>query len=319
MTKVATVVGATGNQGAAVIDALKKHGSYKIRGLTRRPESDAAAALKKQGVEVVRVDVNDYASLVSAFAGSHFIFGVTDFFELFATSEDADKAMDTEIQQGKNLANAAEATPTLEHYVWSNLPGASVKSGGRMKVPHYDSKDIVAHYIRTKENLLSKTTFMLIGWYSLNFTLPFFRPTLLESAGKYVLIGNFDPSKINYPTIGDIRKNLVPFVQAILDKPEMKKGAMVVASIGTFNVLDMLRKLARTRGKEFEFIETSSETYYKLYPLWAEEGSLMMQYMQALGDQAWTDATYPMVFPDELGIDTGSFVSLEDSLDALEI
>jgi uncharacterized protein YbjT (DUF2867 family) len=95
MTKTATVVGATSNQGAAVIDALKKHGGYKFRGLTRRPESDAAAALKKQDVEVVRADVNDYASLVSAFAGSHFIFGVTNFFELFATSEDADKAMDT--------------------------------------------------------------------------------------------------------------------------------------------------------------------------------------------------------------------------------
>ncbi|PKK49139.1 hypothetical protein CI102_5573 [Trichoderma harzianum] len=207
--------------------ATVKHGGYKFRGLTRRPESDAAAALKKQDVEVVRADVNDYASLVSAFAGSHFIFGVTNFFELFATSEDADKAMDTEIQQGKNLANAAEATPTLEHYVWSNLPGASVKSGGKIK-----------------------------------------------SAGKYVLVGNFDPSKINYPTIGDIRKNLVPFVEAILDKPEMKKGAMVVASIGTFNVVDMLRKLVRARGKDFEFIETSSETYYKLFPLWAEEGSL---------------------------------------------
>ncbi|PTB48729.1 hypothetical protein M431DRAFT_500926 [Trichoderma harzianum CBS 226.95] len=273
MTKTATVVGATSNQGAAVIDALKKHGGYKFRGLTRRPESDAAAALKKQDVEVVRADVNDYASLVSAFAGSHFIFGVTNFFELFATSEDADKAMDTEIQQGKNLANAAEATPTLEHYVWSNLPGASVKSGGKIKVPHYDSKDI--------------------------------------SAGKYVLVGNFDPSKINYPTIGDIRKNLVPFVEAILDKPEMKKGAMVVASIGTFNVVDMLRKLVRARGKDFEFIETSSETYYKLFPLWAEEGSL--------SNQAWTDAKYPMVLPDELGVDTGSIASLDDSLDALEI
>ncbi|KAK4073235.1 uncharacterized protein Triagg1_5515 [Trichoderma aggressivum f. europaeum] len=163
MIKIATVVGATGNQGAAVIDALQKHGGYKIRGLTRRPESDTAAALKKQGAEVVTTDVNDHASLASAFAGSHFIFGITNFFELFATSEDTDKAMTIEIQQGKNLANAAEATPTMEHYVWSNLPGAIVESEGKMKVPHYDSKDIVAQHIRTKKDLLSKTTFMPIG------------------------------------------------------------------------------------------------------------------------------------------------------------
>ncbi|KAL6689845.1 hypothetical protein J3F84DRAFT_398824 [Trichoderma pleuroticola] len=232
MAKIATVVGAAETWG------------YKIRGLTRRPESDTATALGKQGVDVVMADVNDYDSLVSAFPGSHFIFG---------------------------------ATPTLGYYVWSNLPGAFVKSGGKMKVPHYDSKDI----------------------------LPFFRPTLLETAGKYVLVGNFDPSKINYPTIGDIRKNLVPFIRAILDSPEMKKGAMLVASIGTFNVLDMLQKLAHSCSKEFEFIETSR--------------SLMMQYMQALGDQVWTDATDPMVLPDELGVDSGSIISLDDSLDGLEI
>ncbi|KAL6901165.1 hypothetical protein GGI43DRAFT_433910 [Trichoderma evansii] len=319
MAEIATVVGATGNQGAAVIDALKQHGGYKIRGLTRRPESDAAKALQNQGVEVVKADVNDYASLVSAFAGSHFIFGVTDFFELFATNKDANKAMDTEVQQGKNLADAANATSTLEHYIWSDLPGALTKSGGKMKVPHYDSKDIVAQYIRTKQSLLSKTTFVLIGWYSLNFTFPYFRPTLLESAGKYVLIGNFDPSKIEYPTIGDIRKNLVPFVKAVLNKPEMREGAMVVASIGTFNVQEMLQKLAHIHGKEFAFIQTDSEIYYKLFPLWAEEGSLMMQYMQAFGDQAWTDATYPMILADQLGVDMSSIVPLDESLEALGI
>ncbi|KAL7932963.1 hypothetical protein V8C35DRAFT_322783 [Trichoderma chlorosporum] len=319
MSKIATVAGATGNQGAAVIDALRQHGGYRIRGLTRRPESDAAKALQKQGVEVVLADINDYTSLVTALAGSQFIFGVTDFFELFAATKDADKAMDIEVQQSTNLANAADATPTLDHYIWSDLPGALTKSGGKMKVPHYDSKDIVTQYIRTKQSLLSKATFMLIGWYSSNFTLPFFRPTLLESAGKYVLVGNFDPSKINYPTIGDIRRNLVPFVKAVLDEPEMKKGAMVVASIGTFNVQDMLQKPAHARGKEFQFIKTENETYYNLFPLWGEEGSLMMQYMEALGDQAWVDATYPMVLADQLGVDTSSFISLDASLKALGV
>jgi hypothetical protein len=43
------------------------------------------------------------------------------------------------------------------------------------------------------------------------------------------------------------------------------------------------------------------------------------QYMQALGDQAWTDAKYPMVLADEFGVDSGSIASLDDSLDALEI
>ncbi|UKZ81588.1 hypothetical protein TrVFT333_009360 [Trichoderma virens FT-333] len=271
MTKIATVVGATGNQGAAVIDALKQHGGYKIREVGRRPESNSAKALRKQGVEIVEADMSHYASLVSAFVGSHFIFSVTDFFELLVANKGANKAMDIKVQQGKNLANAGEATPTLEHYIWSDLTGALTKIGGKMKVPpHYDSKDI--------------TTFMLIGWYSMNFTFPSFKPTLLESAGRYVLIGDFVPSKFNYLTIGDIRKNLVPFVKAVLAKAEMKNGVMVVALIGTFNVQDMLQRLAYIRGKEFHFIKIDSGTYYKLFPLWAEKGGLMMQYMQAMGD-----------------------------------
>lgn len=67
MSKLLTVVGATGTQGASLIDQALKDGQYKIRGLTRNPNSEKAQALAKRGVEVVRADINDEQSLVRAF------------------------------------------------------------------------------------------------------------------------------------------------------------------------------------------------------------------------------------------------------------
>ena len=67
MSKLLTVVGATGTQGSSLIDAASEDGSFRIRGLTRNPSSEKAKALAAKGVEVVQADINDYASLVKAF------------------------------------------------------------------------------------------------------------------------------------------------------------------------------------------------------------------------------------------------------------
>jgi uncharacterized protein YbjT (DUF2867 family) len=61
------VVGATGQQGRAVTDALLAHG-YAVRALTRTVGSDAARSLADAGADVVAVDLDD-ALLVSATTG----------------------------------------------------------------------------------------------------------------------------------------------------------------------------------------------------------------------------------------------------------
>lgn len=75
MPHTITIVGATGNQGASVVDAMLKAGGYKIRALTRNTNSDKAKALAARGVEVMMADLNDEASLVKAFhVGSSFTY-----------------------------------------------------------------------------------------------------------------------------------------------------------------------------------------------------------------------------------------------------
>lgn len=67
MSKILTVVGATGAQGGSVVTSALKSGSYKVRGITRNVDSAASKALVTQGVEMVAADTNDLASLVKAF------------------------------------------------------------------------------------------------------------------------------------------------------------------------------------------------------------------------------------------------------------
>jgi NAD(P)H dehydrogenase (quinone) len=60
------IMGATGQSGGAVVDALLRRGQ-RVRAVTRNPAK--AAALEARGVEIARADAADPQSLAQAFAG----------------------------------------------------------------------------------------------------------------------------------------------------------------------------------------------------------------------------------------------------------
>jgi uncharacterized protein YbjT (DUF2867 family) len=63
------ITGVTGNQGGAVAQALKGTG-FHLRGLTRKPDSEPAAALARQGVDIVKGDLDDEVTLRRALDGA---------------------------------------------------------------------------------------------------------------------------------------------------------------------------------------------------------------------------------------------------------
>jgi uncharacterized protein YbjT (DUF2867 family) len=65
--KLVVVVGATGGQGGSVIKRLLADGFYRLRGITRNPQSKTAQDLASKGVEMVEADINDLDSVKSAF------------------------------------------------------------------------------------------------------------------------------------------------------------------------------------------------------------------------------------------------------------
>jgi nucleoside-diphosphate-sugar epimerase len=52
------ITGVTGNQGGAVAQALQGTG-FNLRGLTRKPDSERAAALARHGVDIVKAVRSD--------------------------------------------------------------------------------------------------------------------------------------------------------------------------------------------------------------------------------------------------------------------
>src|SRR5260370_15988244 len=69
------ITGVTGNQGGAVARALEGAG-VNLRGLTRKPDSERALALARHGVDIVKGDLDDEATLRRALAGACGVFGV---------------------------------------------------------------------------------------------------------------------------------------------------------------------------------------------------------------------------------------------------
>ncbi|KAJ9144408.1 NAD(P)-binding protein [Coniochaeta hoffmannii] len=259
--KTVTVLGATGNQGVGVVSGLlQDQGKYHIRAVTRRPDSDAARSLQAKGVELIQADLNNLESLEAAFAGSHVIYAVTDFFEPFAAFG-PDRAMEVESQQGINVARAAAATPSLEHFIWSTLPNGAEISHGKYTVPHFEGKNRVDAYIRQDKALLAKTTFFWVTWYHSNYDFPMYTPFPVPSAGKYVQVTSYSPETL-ITTIGDVRANVGAFVRAVLDNPQKtRNGAVVRADIGTLTSDELLKTWAAVQGKQAISVRTDVATY----------------------------------------------------------
>lgn len=110
----------------------------------------------------------------------HAIFAVTN----FSDASTPDREGEIEYEQGVKMADAAAATPTLEHYIWSTLPSAEVATGEKIRVPHADYKARVDKYIKEKlPDLAKKTTFFWMGFYATNLAyFPPFTPTYMVSA-----------------------------------------------------------------------------------------------------------------------------------------
>src|SRR5581483_10560286 len=70
------VIGATGQQGGAVVRALQKSGQFKVRALTRDPGKHRSLA-----DEVVEADLDRPETLKAGFKGAHGVFLVTNWWD----------------------------------------------------------------------------------------------------------------------------------------------------------------------------------------------------------------------------------------------
>lgn len=174
---IIAVFGATGYQGGSVINHLlsTQPKQYRLRAVTRNPQSSAARSLAEKGVEVVYGDANEPSSLSAVFEGAWGAFLVTNFWD---PNEGLNP--ETDYVQGKNLVDAAVKSESVEFVVWSSLHDIDRASGGTLSVPHYTNKHRTEEYIRAQPGL--QAAFVYAGFYAQNWINfpPFGVPTVKE-------------------------------------------------------------------------------------------------------------------------------------------
>ena len=165
---VLVVIGATGAQGGGVARVALADGRYRVRAVTRKPDSDKAQALRAAGAEIVTADLDDVDSLVRAFDGAQRAYFVTNYWEIFSP--------DRELQQAEHLAEAARRAK-LQHVVWSTLEDTRKQVPlddearyptlmGKYKVPHFDAKGEADQFFIDRD---VPVTFLRASFYFDNF------------------------------------------------------------------------------------------------------------------------------------------------------
>lgn len=121
--------------------------------------------------------MNDKESLVAAFKGADAIFSNTDFWAQFFNPATREKlkpgqtineyCYDLEVQQGKNVADAAATVGNLYRFILSALCGAKKLSKGKYtQVYHFDSKSNIVEYVHEQHpELAAKMSVVQSGVY----------------------------------------------------------------------------------------------------------------------------------------------------------
>jgi uncharacterized protein YbjT (DUF2867 family) len=148
--KLIAVVGATGQQGGAVVRTLQAGNQFKVRAMSRNP-----AKHRELADEVIQADLNRPETLAAAFEGAHGVFLVTNFRE-----EGTD-----EVEQATAAIRAAKDAG-VKHFAWSTLPDVEAISRGKFHVPHFTGKAKADRIV--KEAGFANHTFVIAPFYYQN-------------------------------------------------------------------------------------------------------------------------------------------------------
>ena len=264
--KTIAVVGATGIQGSSVVRTFLTLPNWHVRGLTRNPTSEKATELSSLGVEMVQADLDDKASLETAFSGAHAIFLNTDFWhpyrKLLATGtnpvQSAKQAFELEVNHGKNAATVATRVPTLERFIYSALGPMKAASGG--KYPHsnhWETKASIVEYIQAEQpELAKKTSYIYIGAYITN---PFLYPTFNEGTKEffYAIPGGKD---LRLPII-DTSRSTGPFVRSLVEDEDPQTKLLAYDDYRTIG--DIAEAFSKALGNEVKAYDVEMQELHK--------------------------------------------------------
>src|SRR6267143_2606252 len=246
--KLIAVVGATGQQGGAVVRALQAGAQFKVRALTRSP-----AKHRELADEVIQADLNRPETLTAAFEEAHGVFLVTNVWE-----EGTD-----EIKQATAAVRAAKDAG-VKHFVWSTLPDIEAISGGKFHVPHFTGKAKVDRIVN--EAGFAHHTFVIAPFY------------------YQVLLGVLAPQKQADGSVGwalplapDVRcihmgdiTELGDIVAGAFAHPDQAGKGEYLPLVGDFMSFNEIVGTLNRQGHKFSFKQVPKDVFAALFPEAAE-------------------------------------------------
>ncbi|PJG51717.1 NmrA/HSCARG family protein [Bradyrhizobium forestalis] len=242
--KLIAVFGATGNQGAGVVRALKARGRFKVRALSRAPGQYKGAA-----DEVVAADLERPEMLAPALEGAHGVFLVTNFWQ-----EGAD-----EIKQATAAIQAAKAAG-VNHLIWSTLPNVERISDGKFNLPQFTNKAKVDRIV--KDAGFPRYTFVVPPVYYQNFSGPFGPQKQRDGSFGWML--PIDPT-VRCFHMGDISE-LGNIVAGAFAHPEETGNGAHLPLVGDFLTFNDLLSALNQLGHQLSFTRVPREVYAGFFP-----------------------------------------------------
>lgn len=249
------VTGATGNQGGAIARQLLSRG-YRVRALTRNPESDKAKSLTRLGAQVVQGDYDDPQSLERALDGVWGAYSVQNTWEAGVVREEEQGKLFAEIAREKNIA----------HFVYSSVGSAHRNTG----IPHFENKWRIEQKIR--ELAFPSYTVLRPAFFMENFLSPWFKPALLE--GKLSLALNPD-TVLQMIAVEDIGK----FGALAFENHEKMNGVELDISGDQRTMPETADIISRAMDKKIVFDRRPIEEARS----WNEDFAIMLEWFDRVG------------------------------------
>jgi uncharacterized protein YbjT (DUF2867 family) len=256
--KLIAVIGATGQQGGAVLRGLQASGQFQVRALTRDPGKH-----RKLAEEVVEADLDRPETLRAAFEGAHGVFLVTSFWE-----EGTD-----ELKQATAAVRAAKDAG-VQHFIWSTLPDVEAISGGKFHLPHFTGKARVDRIV--KEAGFAHHTFVIAPFFYQNLAGAMAPQKQEDGSLGWAL--PLDPT-VRGIHMGDIRE-LGDIVAGAFAHPDQAGRGEYLPLVGDFMSFNEIIDTLNRQGHQFSFKQVPKEVFATFFP-GAAEIAAMFAYFQA--------------------------------------
>lgn len=229
------VSGATGQQGGAIARELLGAG-WRVRAMTRKPESQRGQELAQMGAEVVKADLNHETSLRKALDGAWGAVGIQNTWEAGVEKEE---------EQGKRFARLAKAGG-IQHYLYQSVASADRSTG----IPHFDNKWRIEQTIHSLE--FPSWTVIRPVYFMENLLSPWVKPFLDKGT---LAIGMAPDTKLQMIAVPDIGK----YGLAAFERHEQLNGRSIDIAGDELTGPDMAAVMSEVTGRRIAFYSVPIE------------------------------------------------------------